>query len=313
MENASRFLYEGMSQNFDPTIVGEQSIRNYYKFPLGLWVQNDLKFAEQVYNHIISQPTDEVTRDFNIYYDCWLYIYAKIVNNPNATNHYQKIMNNKTLSGGFSALPNQNPELRATAISAICAFFEKDKNTLITATDFICNLHMLNEQQDNFYFMTDKQNCLIKDFSIEQERKYIFKTQRSRPLLYAFSLATIALLSAFKFTQDRKYLENAERYARIIMQNDIHNDYCGKSIVAMGMMYQMTKQQEYLRMVCVLAEYINKTTKTENGYIQNEDALSIDRLAEYAIGLEFCKPEKLTLTSKSDKIFFKENYNGQQN
>jgi DUF1680 family protein len=193
---------------------------------------------------------------------------------------------------GFSALPAGASELRATAISMICASFEKDSEIVKESAEFIIQLYILNKGQDNFYFMTDKENNLVKDFFIERERTYVLKTQKARPMLYSFSLAVIALLNAHTQTENLKCLKIAGKYAQLILQNDFKNDYCGKSLVAMSMMYEATKQKKYLQMADSLAQYINQLTIADNAHKHSGQLIPVDRLSEYAIGLEFYKNAK---------------------
>jgi len=285
----NKFLETAMLEIINFSDLGEECIRKYYKFPLGFLLLKKFRAASNIYDFVINQESKEDKREFNTYYDCWLYLYAKLANNSNAKIHYEKIKQNITVSGGFSALPNSYPELRATAISGICAFFEKDKQTLIGTVDYMSQLQKLNESQDNFYFMTDNQNNLIKNFSIENERRYVFKTQKTRPLLYSFSLAVIALLCAENVTKNQKYIDVAEKYAQPIMENDIKNDYCGKSAIAMSTLHNISGQKKYLQMANRLSDYICEITIKTIGYVQNKHILPIDRLAEYALGLEFCR------------------------
>jgi len=279
-------LHEEMLRTVNKSIKGEQFIRNYYKFPIGLFVLNDMQSADEMYNHVMNEIPDRESREFDTYYDCWLYLYTKLSNNPMSKFHYEIILKNKIASTGFSAVSTRNPELRATAISMICASFEKDTKIVNEAANFIARLHLLNKGQGNFYFMTNKDNNLIKNFPIEHERTHVFKTKKARPMLYSFSLAIIALINVYKQTELPKYLKLASEYANFIIQNDFKNDYCGKSLVAMCMMYEVTKQKKYMQMADSLNQYIGQLTIRDNFHTHDGKLISVDRLSEYAIGME---------------------------
>jgi len=289
MLSKRQFLHDAILTAIDMSISGEQFIRNYYKFPLALFVLGNCDAASEIYKQVINQNANEIEREFNTYYDCWLYLYSKLVGNANAKLHYDKIMKNRTVTGGFSALPKQYPELRATAISGICAFFEQDTLQLIKAAEYICQLERLNIDKDNFYFMTDEKNHLIRGFPVEQERYYVFKTKSTKPLLYSFPLAIILLSCARSICSDNEYMKTAKKYAQKIMCKDnLQNDYCGKSAIAVSLLYNFTGEKQYQKVTSWLLNYICQTDVHNNGYVHDNQKLTVDRLAEYAIGLEFC-------------------------
>lgn len=285
----TKYFKNEMLKTLNIKVFGEERISMLYKYPLGFFLLNDSQMARKVYDDVIQQIPDENSREFNIYYDCWLYLYAKLAGHLNANKHYLKINNNKSFLGGFSALPNDDPEIRATAISCLCAFLENDKETLIGAADFLLHMQQLNENENNFYFMCNSKGELIKSFPEKSERKYIFETKVARPLLYSFPLATIALLSAYFVTQNPSYLNSAKKYSEKILQNDFRNDYCGKSAVAMSLMYYFTRDLQYFNLLQKLVEYINTTYTDNEQHIHNGKILTADRLSEYVIGIEFCK------------------------
>ena len=285
--NEDSFFHKELLKSIDKSIAGEQFIKMYYKFPLGLYILNDLQTANEVYSHLMNQAHDKPSRVFDIYYDCWLYLYTKCAGNPNSKLHYEIIMNNKTAPVGFSALPDGDPELRATAISMICACIEKDRKTVEETTEYIFRLYKLNDDQNNFYFKMDKQSSLIKIFHIDEERTHVFRTQKARPMLYSFSLAVISLLYAYKLTVDSKYIIQARKYAEYIMRNDYRNNYCGKSLVAISMLYDASKRVEYIHMADSLVHYIKQLTVANGVYKHNGQIVPLDRLSEYAIGLKY--------------------------
>lgn len=71
------------------------------------------------------------------------------------------------------------------------------------------------------------------------------------------------------------------------LKNDLYNDYCGKNIIAISLIYFLTKNKKYLEIIDNLNNYILNVKYDGNTYIHNNKELSIDRLSEYAIGLEF--------------------------
>lgn len=81
----------------DMSKSGETAIKMFYKYPLGFLFSGDNEMAQNVYNYIIKQEPNESARDFNTYYDCWLYLYTKFSNNTNSNIHYQKILKNKSI------------------------------------------------------------------------------------------------------------------------------------------------------------------------------------------------------------------------
>ncbi len=231
------FFKNLMIKSLDFSKCNEECIKTYYKYPLGFLFLGDIDLASKLYDYVIKQTPNESARDFNTYYDCWLYLYTKLVGNKNYTKHYEKIMKNKTNFGGFSALPNNYPEVRASAISAICSFFEKDTVTFKEAADYLYLMYALNKNENKFYFMSNENFNLIKDFPLDNERRYIFETKKARPLLYSFLLSVIALICVYLFFNDKKYLYFANKYVNKILGNDFHNDYCGKSIIATSILY----------------------------------------------------------------------------
>lgn len=271
----------------DMSKSGETAIKMFYKYPLGFLFSGDNEMAQNVYNYIIKQEPNESARDFNTYYDCWLYLYTKFSNNINSNIHYQKILKNKSIFGGFGALPNSNPELRATAISSICSFLEMDITTFKSGLEFICLINTLNKKEKNFYFMLDENKQLIKNFPLKDERKYIFETKSSRPLLYSFSLASIALLCGYLFFKEYKYLYFLKNYIDKIIDNELHNDYCGKAIIIVSLFYHLSKDSKLLEIMNNLCDYILETDFVNGSYTHNGNNLSVDRLSEYEIGLQF--------------------------
>lgn len=196
-------------------------------------------------------------------------------------------MKNKTNFGGFGALPNNYPEVRASAISAICSFFEKDTVTFKETVDYLCLMYTLNKNEDKFYFMSDENFNLIKDFPLDNERRYVFETKKARPLLYSFSLSVIALICAYLFFNDKKYLHFANKYVNKILDNDFHNDYCRKSIIATSILYYISGKDKYLNEMTNIYNYMQDVIEDGNSYVHNNQLLTIDRLSEYAIGIEF--------------------------
>lgn len=265
----------------------ENFIKKFYKYPLGYLIIGNVDKANDIYEQLIKQTPDESVRDFNIYYDCWLYLYTKLSNNINSNKHYNKILNNKSHFGGFGALPNIEPELRATAISSLCSFFENDIKIFKNGLEYLCLVYQLNKYNDKFYFMIDNNKNLIKNFDINKERKYVFQTKYARPLLYSFSLTVITLLCGYLYYNNKKYLYFAKKYLNIIIKNDLYNDYCGKNIIVFSLIYFITNNKKYLAVMDNLYKYICDTIYTDNCYKQNNKELSVDRLSEYAIGLEF--------------------------
>lgn len=287
INNLKEFLHNAMLNSFNNLKNDEKAIELFYKYPLGFLFLEQNEVANNIYNYILSQISNEENKDFNTYYDCWLYLYTKLTNNNNSKTHYQSIMKNRSYYGGFSALPNNNPELRSTAISGLCSFFEKDNDILRNCSDFLCFMYEQNEDEKNFYFMLDKNKNLIKNFPIEKERKYIFETQNSKPLLYSFSLSSITLTIAFMIFKKKKYLYFAKKYTDKLFENNCYNDYCGKSLIAVSILYYLLGDNKYYNKMDEIYNYIKSIKFYNNHYVHNEQILTIDRLSEYLISIEF--------------------------
>lgn len=149
-------------------------------------------------------------------------------------------------------MPNGDPEIRATAISSLCAFLEQDFHIVKSAAELLCYIYDLNQSKDKFYFILNKDQKLITEFPLEHERRFVFETQKARPLLYSFPLSVIALLATFFVTQKRKYLDYAKKYAEKILKTDFRNDYCGKSAIAMSILYFFSISSSLFKLISVL-------------------------------------------------------------
>lgn len=285
--------------------TGENAISAFYKYPLGFLFGNQRAFSEKFYNYVFSQKPDISKREYTVYYDCWLFLYTKITGNKNASIHYNSIMKNRSFYGAFSAKMGYSPELRATAVSAICATLEKELKTIKDAADYICLLEDLNEKEQCFYFMMDEDKNLVKSFSQDDERLHVFETTKKRPLLYSFSLAIIALLCANLILKKKRYLIYAYKYADRLMQNDFRNDYCGKSLIAMSILYCFSKKEKYISFAEKIADYMYFVEKKNDEYFHNDKLLTKDRLSEYLIGLIFFENAKNKQLPELIQSYFK--------
>ena len=142
-------------------------------------------------------------------------------------------------------------------------------------------------QNSGLLYFLKSTYCLTIVFSLNEERKYIFETQTARPLLYSLSLSAIALLCGYFFFRKYKYLYFAKKFIDKIINNELFNDYCGKAIIAVSLLYYLSNNSKYLLIMDNLYNYIAKTKFINNNFVHNNKNLSIDRLSEYEISLKF--------------------------